>query len=792
MSNQSMDNLVMFSDYNVFFNETLHGHHKNESINDDVKIQCKSPAAIEQSQNPIDGSLMASSQPVLASDSYWSGLESAFYHPSEWAQLLQKQLNESVALVKSIQNNVTNIDSTNQLNIETLQMELKMAQKAIADHQFKNNALLTELRNIASERDLEKMEAQKELINAKEFHGQEIAMINQIHEFIYKEAIIVQNQDKEDLRVKHQETIKKLEKNHRRECDEIRRKYKKITVSEKERTRSDTNHLEQRKKIRQMEEKVKAITKEKNDIESQMENNMETKDIGKTVITSKSDHDKYCWYCHGLNRTFNCSTCFRSYHPWCININLDNIGVKNSESCSACIFPKRSKDPCTEESLVQLKMLNYIMTDVERNSDFKMLKNLQEFINDPKIFKSIDLNTMKKNFVSQKYATLYSFLVDIEGIYHNCFIMERNSTLSRTAKKLLLFCEDEVEAISSCTYCYENKHLRPHEWRTMACNRPHLILRVKLPSRATPSLKFWSIENGFKYWPAKFISGTTNQSNIKVIFFDDNKLVNISQENCQLYTTEMSMNEEHNQKDDINPALEELKQYATNVERKFNCRFVDTLSCTAFDLDRIDDHMNAMFSGYNDSLPTQKDPASTEEIPLKKRRIDNEASSEVDCFQQIINMSTELKSKFEVQKNELAAVTSERDRLKSELCELKDGHAKEMAELAKTVLAVNQIKITSLLTQIQVLTSENAVAKSALEKASDEMTTMKKKHNTCVEDQRKILQIDHQNTLKEFQIKLQNENDRNLGEIREQHKKELENEKERIIADFKNKVQNLF
>ena len=44
-----------------------------------------------------------------------------------------------------------------------------------------------------------------------------------------------------------------------------------------------------------------------------------------------------------------------------------------------------------------------------------------------------------------------------------------------TVAKLVELCESQVEYISCCPICYENMHINPQRWRSMACDKPHLV-----------------------------------------------------------------------------------------------------------------------------------------------------------------------------------------------------------------------------------------------------------------------------------------------------------------------------
>ncbi|XP_031638041.1 uncharacterized protein LOC116350395 [Contarinia nasturtii] len=478
------------------------------------------------------------------------------------------------------------------------------------------------------------------------------------------------------------------------------------------------------------------------------------------------------------------------------------------------------------------------------NPDFQMLNDhIVWHRSNAEIALPIDLNEIDFKVKGQLYDSFHAFIGDIECILHNCFIHSgSNWIIMKAASNLIKFCAQEFEEICSCYDCYEKKRLKSNEWRKMVCNKLHLLLWVKLSTKAMRSQNCWPCEKDFNYWPAKFISFTPNQTSIKVIFFGHNNFVDVPAENCQLFTINSSspINKAHRMTG-IGLAIEELKQYTASIKRKFNCRFVDTLPCTPFDLERIEEHMNAMFPGYNDRLPTQHSLASTQgkesilydghidnggvdEIPAKKQRLN--ISKEVDCFQQM----SKLKSKLEIQMSELntlmrqhanseplnkqlnerlQAVTSERNKLRMnasiELNQISNAHAREVTalneklsiekmknkqkcsrirslnrEIAKSkyelclreekthqqALTENQTKIDDLLAEIQVMSAENA-------RATEAIATMKENHQKSTKQLRDILAAGHKNAMKLFETKLRKEYQSEIASLNQTHVKVL-------------------
>lgn len=123
---------------------------------------------------------------------------------------------------------------------------------------------------------------------------------------------------------------------------------------------------------------------------------------------------------------------------------------------------------------------------------------------------------------------LFNRLISISNFI---FIPKERHDFTEIAKRLLLFCEYEVDCILNCAKCYENKRTNPDEWRTIACDWPHLLLWAKLP-RSTP---FWPAKKGVSFWPAKLLAIMGND--IKVVFFDHAEFEVIPATNCFLYSS---------------------------------------------------------------------------------------------------------------------------------------------------------------------------------------------------------------------------------------------------------------
>ncbi|XP_055306162.1 MYND-type zinc finger-containing chromatin reader ZMYND8-like [Sitodiplosis mosellana] len=342
-------------------------------------------------------------------------------------------------------------------------------------------------------------------------------------------------------------------------------------------------------------------------------------------------YDKFCWNCHRRNANMSCPTCFRSFHEKCLkSIDKDTSPV----ICTVCTVKETSECAC-DGMQGHLKMLKHTMVAILNNSDFRVFKDLSalkkgaNYCDD--VVNPIDLDEIDRKICRELYDSFYAFLVDIECIYHNCFVYYDDChDLTRIARKMFEICTLETEAISSCADCYENKHLHPMEWRTMTCKKPHLVLWAKL----SRSVNFWPAKKGFTHWPAKLISiDDKSLINLKVIFIESSGLVDISALDCWLYSAKdaSSLNSGCNP-NYIEATLKEVDLYGKNIEKKFG-RFQSDLERIKFVREHLNDHMAAMFPDYDGSAkvmaPSQTPPIDDDNVddrPAKRPRLSTDTA----------------------------------------------------------------------------------------------------------------------------------------------------------------------
>lgn len=155
------------------------------------------------------------------------------------------------------------------------------------------------------------------------------------------------------------------------------------------------------------------------------------------------------------------------------------------------------------------------------------------------------LLTLNASFTIASFTTVVSFFLHSTHLSKNwirnwvlffvLLLLERHE-FTEIAKRLVGFCEFQIKSISNCVECYENKYIRPNEWRTLACSEPHLVLWAKL----CRSTNFWPAKKGYTYWPAKLMSAGCNDG-IKVLFFDHTEYTVIPSKQCNLFSIDMSI-----------------------------------------------------------------------------------------------------------------------------------------------------------------------------------------------------------------------------------------------------------
>ncbi|XP_055326327.1 uncharacterized protein LOC129580149, partial [Sitodiplosis mosellana] len=295
--------------------------------------------------------------------------------------------------------------------------------------------------------------------------------------------------------------------------------------------------------------------------------------------------DPYCWVCHQKDTNVYCKTCLRSYHSQC-------VGPKSTKEiqCEVCIREDlaKSNDAKWHENLKRLNgLLEYIMKRLLDSDEFTVLSNnyfQTKLPVESSIVNAFDLSYIRNRVQISEYETPLQFLNDIRWIKHN-IIASGNLAELAVAKRLEQFCKKEVYDIEMCVDCFARSNSEDRSsWFTQVCDPPHLLV--------------WAREIGHRpFKPAKVIgvSGKSLKSKIDVRFFGDHDMADVSLIDCYLFSKENP----NGKTDDKNrlvliSSLAEAKKYIENIEKKFECKFVEYKTKTPFNSSRIAEYLKDM------------------------------------------------------------------------------------------------------------------------------------------------------------------------------------------------------
>lgn len=143
---------------------------------------------------------------------------------------------------------------------------------------------------------------------------------------------------------------------------------------------------------------------------------------------------------------------------------------------------------------------------------FRSLKDLTFTRTNGKIVNPIDLIQIQKK--AEKYSNFFELRMDILWFIHNCAICHATKReISKAARQLDKYIDEEILSIEQCAQCYENAFLHPQESFVMKCDQKHPIV--------------WAKSENFDYWPAKQMSKDEDGS-IHVRYFGEHTVDRIS------------------------------------------------------------------------------------------------------------------------------------------------------------------------------------------------------------------------------------------------------------------------
>lgn len=317
----------------------------------------------------------------------------------------------------------------------------------------------------------------------------------------------------------------------------------------------------------------------------------------------KPGWDKFCWRCKTCEPGLEtCESCIRSFHPVCLKLNPAFFIVEKKWNCPECIKathateaehsdekPAKDRKLRTESLTVSLKFAMKRMQQLKGSSILNPLVKEQFPNYDQFVTNHIDLTTLQKNIVEQKYCTTEAFHADVCWIVHNATIYPANSKLLAIAKGLMKICKQEINEIEACNECYFNANTSK-TWFTEVCSKPHLLVWAKL--------------KGFPYWPAKLMSVNVNQL-ADVRFFGDHDRAWVPTKECYLFC-DQDPNTKLQRRANMAECMREAETYIAKLKKKFGTFKYAELR-TPLDPGSLDEHLEAMIPGVLKKLAENGD-----------------------------------------------------------------------------------------------------------------------------------------------------------------------------------------
>lgn len=301
--------------------------------------------------------------------------------------------------------------------------------------------------------------------------------------------------------------------------------------------------------------------------------------------------DKFCWRCKTCEPGLEtCSGCIRCFHPVCLKLNPAFFIVEKKWNCPECIKAEAQTDGANEKPSKDVKLKQDSLTISLKFTMKRMLQlkgsailnplDKEHFPNyDAYVTKHIDLTTLQKNVVEQKYQTTDAFQADVNWILHNASIYPLNSKLLSIAKGLMKICKQEINEIEACNECYFNANTCK-TWFTEVCSKPHLLVWAKL--------------KGFPFWPAKLMSVNVNQL-ADVRFFGDHDRAWVPIKDCFLFC-DKDPNTKQQRRANMAECMREADTYISKLKKKFGC-FCYADFRTPMEPGKLDEHLEAMIPG---------------------------------------------------------------------------------------------------------------------------------------------------------------------------------------------------
>lgn len=128
----------------------------------------------------------------------------------------------------------------------------------------------------------------------------------------------------------------------------------------------------------------------------------------------------------------------------------------------------------------------------------------------------------------------------------------KHRIIRQQSQAMLKICRTELTEIETCSECYYNANTN-NVWFVEACDRPHLLVWAKL--------------KGFPFWPAKAMSISGTQVDVR--FFGEHDRAWIPNTACLLYSEKDPNPLSKSKKNNINDCIKEVNKHIEKLKEKF-------------------------------------------------------------------------------------------------------------------------------------------------------------------------------------------------------------------------------
>ncbi|VVC34742.1 Zinc finger, PHD-type,PWWP domain,Bromodomain,Zinc finger, FYVE/PHD-type,Zinc finger [Cinara cedri] len=306
----------------------------------------------------------------------------------------------------------------------------------------------------------------------------------------------------------------------------------------------------------------------------------------------KDCHDWYCFQCHSAGDVISCTSCYRVYHLSCIEReDLPENDVKHKFICNICKKCTSTEEtskkikkiqlnrllyrttgrlkekiplPWTEHTIATVAPSTYVSDRLQFQSQLKgsdLHMNMKSVLNEKDpwriellIFKTIDLQMIEDKSHNGEYKNIEEFRADVLTFIHNIIIFHGvNSSLADYGRSMLRDCNNDLEEILRCQYCYKYSIQKNFKfWFCKPCKPPHDLVYAK--------------QEDLPYWPAKVLN--IEGDNYEVRFFGGKHHIGII-DKSQIYPISVNIHSLQSQglTSQWNKACEELRRHQLQLDK---------------------------------------------------------------------------------------------------------------------------------------------------------------------------------------------------------------------------------